>query len=131
MICKPADPVTAEELADLEAAVGAMYDHTLNIYREGPLATDAYGGREDDVPTLRYTNIPCEIQPGAAHVVDVADVGQLVDTQLYTITVGLSTDVLKGDLVEITSFHNLKLKVNVVYEPESYAMEKRFSADKE
>lgn len=120
------------EIDSMTSAVEAMYDHTLDIYRSAAATTDTYGGHgTQSAAALTHAGIPCEIYPGVAHVVDVPDEGQLVGTQLYTITVPLGTDVQKGDIVLITSFNNLKLRVNVVFVPESQAVELKFIADEE
>lgn len=119
------------EIDSMGSALQGMYDHLLDIYRGTSGTTDVYGGRSNGTPALKYSGIPCEIYPGVAHVVDMLDQGMLVDTQLYTITVPLGTDVQKDDEVIITSYNNLKLRVSVVFVPESQAVEMRFVADKE
>lgn len=120
------------EIDSMQGAVKAMYDHTLDIYRSSAASTDVYGGHgTQSAPALTHEGIPCEIYPGVAHVTDVPDVGQLVDTQLFTITVPLDTDVQKNDLVVITSFNNLRLRVSAVFVPESQAVELRFVATEE
>jgi len=120
------------ELEAMQAETQTFYDHKLDIYRDSPASTiDDYGGYGGGTPTKVHSDIPCEIYPGIAHVVDMLDQGQLVDTQLYTITVALGTDVQKNDEVVITTYNNLRLQVNVVFTPESQAIEMRFVADAE
>lgn len=120
------------EIADLRMEVESAFDHLLDIYRDPEATPDDYGGYGSENSRAKVcSEVPCEIYPGIAHVVDMLDQGQLVDTQLYTITVPVGTDVLKGDVVVITSWNDLNLQVNVVFEPESLELEKRFVADKE
>lgn len=120
------------EIDAMQTAVEGMYDNTLDIYRSASGSTDAYGGHGSaSAPTLQYSDIPCEIYPGTAHVVDMPDIGLMADTQMFTITVPLGTDVQKDDIVVITSAGNLRLRVNVVLTPESQAVELRFIADEE
>ena len=119
------------ELEAIRTAISGGYDQTLDIYRRSAEVADNYGGYEGGDFALLHSGIPCEIYPGIAHVVDMLDQGQLVDTQLYTISVSPGTDVLKGDQVVITSWNDLKLSVNVVFQPESNQLELRFVADEE
>lgn len=118
----------AGELEGLRSEVESFFDQVLDIYRPASASSDAYGGYGEGAFSLVQANVPCEIYPGIAHVVDLLDQGQLVDTQLYTITVAVGTDIQKGDQVVVG---DLRLSVNVVFWPESQAMQLRFVADKE
>lgn len=121
---------TSDELDLMRADVQEMYDQTLDIYR-ATSSDDTYGGSGLGTPALVYSGIPCDIYSGASHIVDMPDEGQLVNTQLYNVSVPHGTDVQKDDQVVISSWGNLKLRVTVVMEPESAELEVRFIANKE
>lgn len=122
---------SASEIADLRSEIQMMFDHTLDVYRGTAATSDPYGGYDEGEPVLTHSGIPCEIYPGMTHIVDMLDQGQLVSTQLYTVTVAVGTDIRKNDIVVITSWNDLKLRVNAVFEPESLELEMRFVGDKE
>lgn len=127
-------PLLADcELEAMQAEVISFYDHMLDIYRPAAATTDDYGGHDEGAmsSTPVHTDIPCEISSGVAHTVDVENMGQMVSTQEYTISVPLGTDVRKNDEVVITSADDLRLRVTVVFLPESQATEIRFIADEE
>jgi hypothetical protein len=123
--------LTAAELTSMRTEVVSFFDQLLDVYRGTAPADDAYGGREGGTPTLHAQNIKCEVYPGAAHIVDMPDEAQLVNTQMYTVTVPVGTDIQKGDQVVITTAGNLKLNVTVILDPQSQELQMQFLADKE
>lgn len=123
--------LSSSEIAALRTEATKTFDQTLDVYRGSVAATDAYGGRGKGTPTLTHSGIACEVYPGVAHVVDVADFSALVSTQAYTVTLPVGTDIQKDDILEITSQGNLRLAVRVILEPESLELQMRVLADKE
>lgn len=123
--------LNSSELTAQRAEVVKLFDQTLDVYRGSAAATDAYGGRGKGTPARVHQGIACEVYPGVAHVVDVADFSALASTQAYTITLPVGTDIQKDDILEITSQGNLRLAVRVILEPESLELQMRVLADKE
>lgn len=115
----------------MRSELESFFDQRLSTFRGSANDDDSYGGREAGSAVANLTDVPCEVYPGAAHVVDLPDIGQLVNDQTFTVTVAVGTDILKGDKLVITSQGNLTLRVNVVLQPESQQLQMHIIADRE
>jgi hypothetical protein len=118
-----------DEIAALQAEVAKTFDQVLDVWRGSAPADDGYGGHGAGVPALLYSGVACEVYSGVAHVVDMPDFSDLVNTHEYTVSVAVGTDIQKDDIVVLQD--GSRLRVNVVLEPESLELQMRFFADKE
>jgi hypothetical protein len=85
---------------------------------------DPYGGTEDDVSVVVAEDVPCMLEPGAAHAQLLPLIGHVRPDELFLIYIPPEQEVLVDDEVTITSRDNIRLRISAVLAPETLDVEK-------
>jgi hypothetical protein len=122
--------IVGQELELLREEAVKWLPFTCDIFKVVS-ADDAYGGRTREHPVdPTYTDIPCNVESGAAHEQERSLLGLIAEIQVFTVFLPALTDVNVGDhIVAHTEDHpNLHLLVQAEMAPEGFEVERRLIA---
>jgi len=116
-------PLTDWEMQGLRKGTQEWYTDKIDQFRT-VITNDAYGGQEDTVSVVVATDIPCMVEPGAAHAQLMPLIGHTRPDELFLIYVPPDREIVVDDEVTITTRGNIRLRISAVYAPETIDIEK-------